>query len=125
MAKIQKVQKDKKLKSEQKKDMKKAAKEKWDSSNAEDLFRAILTLENTDEAKRFFRDLLTAPEIMDFSQRWKTARLLDEGTPYLEIGRQTWMSSKTIARIQRWLKRGKGGYRLVLDRMKRSEPFGF
>jgi len=99
--------------------MKKVAKEKWDSSSAEDLFRAILTLKNTDEAKRFFRDLLTEPEIMDFSQRWKTARLLDNGEPYSEIGRQTWMSSKTIARIQRWLKQGKGGYRLVLDRMKR------
>ncbi len=100
-------------------------KEKWNNTDAGELFRAILMLKDTDEAKRFFRDLLTEPEIMDFSQRWKTARLLDEGTPYLEIGRQTWMSSKTIARIQRWLKRGRGGYRLILDRMKRSKLSNF
>ena len=100
-------------------------KEKWNNIDAEELFRAILMLENTNEAKRFFRDLLTEPEIMDFSQRWKTARLLDQGVPYSEIGRKTWMSSKTIARIQRWLKRGKGGYRLILDRMKRSKPSNF
>ncbi len=92
--------------------------EKWNNADADELFKAILTLKNTDEARRFFRDLLTEPEIVDFSQRWKTARLLDKGVPYSEIGRRTWMSSKTIARIQRWLKRGKGGYRLVLDRMK-------
>ncbi len=100
-------------------------KEKWNNADAEELFRAILMLKNTDEAKRFFRDLLTEPEIMDFSQRWKTAQLLDQGVPYSEIGRKTWMSSKTIARIQRWLKRGKRGYRLILDRMKHSKSFNF
>ena len=40
--------------------------EKWDNADAEELFRAVLKLKNTDEAKRFFRDLLTEPEILDF-----------------------------------------------------------
>ena len=92
--------------------------EKWDNADAGRLFEAILKLKNTDEAKRFFRDLLTESEIADFSERWKVARLLDRGVPYAEIGRQVWMSSKTIARIQKWLKGGKGGYRLILDRMR-------
>ena len=94
--------------------------EKWNNADAEELFRAILKLKNTDEAKKFFRDLLTEPEMLDFAERWKVARLLDRGVPYTEISRQVWMSSKTIARIQRWLKRGKGGYRLVLDRTKQT-----
>ena len=92
--------------------------EKWDNADAERLFEAILKLKNIDEAKRFFRDLLTESEIADFSERWKVARLLDRGVPYAEIGRQVWMSSKTIARIQKWLKSGKGGYRLMLDRIR-------
>lgn len=98
----------------------KRGKEKWDNPDVEELFRAILKLKNSDEAKRFFRDLLTEPEILDFAERWKVARLLDRGVSYTEISRQVWMSSKTIARIQRWLKRGKGGYRLILDRMKQT-----
>lgn len=98
----------------------KTKQEKWDNADVEKLFQAILKLKNTDEAKRFFRDLLTEPEILDFAERWKVARLLDKGVSYTEISRQVWMSSKTIARIQRWLKRGKGGYRMVLDRMKQT-----
>ena len=98
----------------------KTKQEKWNNPDADELFRAILKLKNADEAKRFFRDLLTEPEILDFAERWKVARLLDKGVSYTEISRQVWMSSKTIARIQRWLKRGKGGYRLVLDRMKQT-----
>ena len=98
----------------------KRGREKWDNADTEELFRAVLKLRNTDEAKRFFRDLLTEYEILDFAERWKVARLLDRGVQYAEIGRQVWMSSKTIARIQRWLKRGKGDYRLILDRIKQT-----
>lgn len=94
--------------------------ERWDNSDAEELFRIILKLKNAEEAKRFFRDLLTESEILDFAERWKVARLLDRNVPYAEISRQVWMSSKTIARIQRWLKNGEGGYRLMLDRMKQA-----
>lgn len=92
-------------------------KEKWDTLDAESLFRAVLNLRNAGEVKNFFRDLLTENEILEFSQRWKAARLLAEGISYREIGRRTWMSPRTIARIQKWLKSGKGGYRLMIGRL--------
>jgi TrpR-related protein YerC/YecD len=91
--------------------------EKWLTSDTDELFRAILQLRDVAEARNFFRDLLTEKEIIELGQRWKVARLLARGVPYSEIGRQTWMSSTTIARIQKWLKGGRGGYRLMLHRL--------
>ncbi len=96
--------------------MGKKQKEKWDNEDAEALFEAILQLRSISEAKSFFRDLLTENEIHGFAQRWKVARLLAKGVSYREIGRQTGMSPRTIARIQKWLRSGKGGYRMVLKR---------
>ncbi|MEK7608173.1 MAG: YerC/YecD family TrpR-related protein [Patescibacteria group bacterium] len=91
-------------------------KERWDNEATEELLKAVLKLRNLGEAKAFFRDLLTEKELLEFGNRWKVARMLSRGVPYLEIGRQTWMSSTTIARIQKWLKDGKGGYRKMLQK---------
>lgn len=92
----------------------------WMNHDTEAFFGAILLLKHVDEAKKFFRDLLTEKEIKEFGQRWKVARMLAEGTIYTAIERETGMSSTTIARVHKWLKKGKGGYRLVLERLKKS-----
>ena len=89
---------------------------KSNSSLSEQLYTAILSLKTLDEAKRFFRDLLTEEEIEEFSKRWQTARMLDEKVPYTAIQEKTGLSSTTVARISRWLRKGKGGYRLAIDR---------
>ena len=89
--------------------------------DADALWGAVLEIKNLHEARRFFRDLLTEQEILEFANRWKVARLLNKKVPYLEIERQTWMSSTTIARIQRWLKKGMGGYRLMLERTEKNK----
>ncbi len=85
-------------------------------SDIESLYRATLSLRNMEEAKRFFRDLLTETEIEEFAERWKAARLLARGYSYTRIIEETGMSSTTVARVGRWLKKGTGGYRLVLKR---------
>ena len=51
----------------------------WRTPDAEALFEAILRLEDTDEAERFFRDLCTLGELRDMAQRWAVVRLLDSG----------------------------------------------
>lgn len=84
------------------------------------LYQAILSLESVDETKKFFRDLLTQTEIEEFARRWKTARLLAEGVPYTQIVEETGLSSTTVARVARWVKRGTGGYRLVMKRLRAS-----
>jgi TrpR-related protein YerC/YecD len=80
------------------------------------LYSAILQLESLDECKKFFGDLLTEYEIKEFVERWKAARMLSEGIPYTQIEAETGLSTRTIARVGRWLKKGKGGYAMMLKR---------
>ncbi len=83
-----------------------------------ELLHAIASLENESEALRFLRDLLTEAEIKEFANRWKAARMLSKHVAYKEIEKQTGMSSTTIARIQKWLTDGMGGYPLMIERIK-------
>jgi TrpR-related protein YerC/YecD len=53
------------------------------------------------------------------AHRWQVARLLEQGLPYLEISKRTHASTTTVTRVAYWLHHGEGGYRLVLDRLKR------
>ena len=93
-------------------------KDKWINQDSDELFKAILQLRDIKEARKFFRDLLTVKEILEFSKRWKAARMLNKKIPYTKIEKETGLSSTTIARVQKWLKKGKGGYRLILKRLK-------
>lgn len=92
----------------------------WTKSSNQSLLDALLALESRAEAQRFLRDLLTEFEIAEFANRWQAAQLLDRGTSYVQIRRQTGLSSRTIARIQKWLTQGTGGYRLMIDRLAAS-----
>jgi TrpR-related protein YerC/YecD len=91
----------------------------WRTSETTDLFETILALQTPEEAERFFRDLCTIGELEAMTHRWHAARLIDEGLPYLEVARQTGASTTTVTRVAHWLRYGEGGYRLVLDRLKR------
>lgn len=94
----------------------------WNNPRADQLWQAILGLKTPAEAKRFFRDLLTPREIIEFSNRWYVASLLAAKVPYTEIERLSGLSSTTIARIAKWLNRGAGGYRLALRRVHHHQP---
>ncbi|PIR96509.1 MAG: DNA-binding transcriptional regulator [Candidatus Doudnabacteria bacterium CG10_big_fil_rev_8_21_14_0_10_42_18] len=89
----------------------------WDNKKTEELVKAILALKNKSEAKRFLRDLLTPGELEEFGNRWLAARMLNAKISYTTIRGRTGLSSTTIARISKWLKKGKGGYRLILNRL--------
>ena len=77
---------------------------------------AIATLRDAEEALRFLRDLCTVNELREFAARWEVARLLDAGMSYHEISERTGASSATISRVNQWLRYGRDGYRLLLDR---------
>ncbi|HEX7041942.1 MAG TPA: YerC/YecD family TrpR-related protein [Patescibacteria group bacterium] len=87
------------------------------SKDVEELFKTLLQLKTVGECRNYLRDLLTEAEIKEFANRWKVARLLEEKVPYEDITKKTGMSSTTIARIQKWLQNGKGGYRLMLKKI--------
>ncbi len=89
----------------------------WRNDATAALFDAIVTLQDRDEAARFFRDLCTYRELDEMSARWEVVRNLAEGVPYREIHGRTGASTATITRINQWLQHGTGGYRAMLDRL--------
>lgn len=82
--------------------------------------KAILTLKDVGEVRAFLDDLCTPAELRAFAERFKVARLLDEGQlSYREISERTGASTTTVTRVARFLREmPHQGYRLVLDRMK-------
>lgn len=94
----------------------------WKTRRTKELWDAVLTLKNPAEAAAFFRDLLTIPEILEFANRWRAARMLNDGISYTAITAETGLSSRTVARIARWLNRGQGGYRLAIARQHHRRP---
>ena len=93
--------------------------DRWMNDATRELADAVATLRNADEALRFLRDLCTVNELREFAARWEVARQLDVGTSYHEISERTGASSATISRVNQWLRYGRDGYRLVLDRRRR------
>ncbi len=89
---------------------------KLETKDKENLFLAILSLQTLEEARAFFRDLLTEKEIEEFSNRWRAAKMLSEGVPYSKIQMETGLSSRTVARISKWLQSGTDGYKLMINR---------
>ena len=84
----------------------------------ENLFEAILCLENMEECYNFFEDLCTITELRAMAQRFQVARMLDQGQIYSDIVRETGASTATISRVNKCLIYGTDGYRMVLDRAK-------
>ena len=90
------------------------------SEDREALIRALLSLETPDEMRAFLDDLCTPSEMRAFAERFKVARLLDEGQlSYREISERTGASTTTVTRVARFLREmPHQGYRRVLDRLK-------
>ncbi|MDD5907347.1 MAG: YerC/YecD family TrpR-related protein [Clostridia bacterium] len=80
------------------------------------LFQAILTLEDLDQCYELFSDLCTVTELLAMKQRFWVARLLKEGYIYSDIVDLTGASTATISRVNRCLQYGDGGYERALQR---------
>lgn len=79
------------------------------------LMKAVLSLENEEDAYRFFEDVCTVAELKSMAQRLEVAILLRQGVTYQEIVKRTGASSTTISRVNRALLYGAEGYHRVLD----------
>ena len=97
----------------------------WNTKKTKQLIAGILELKNTDEAKRFLRDLMTPQEIKEFANRLEAASLLSSLMQYNFITERTGLSSATIARIAKWLGGNLGGYRLILNRLNHHNSSSF
>ncbi|MEZ5897022.1 MAG: YerC/YecD family TrpR-related protein [Parvularculaceae bacterium] len=93
-----------------------------DFDDRDALFAAIAAVATPDEARRFLTDLATPSEIRALAERWRIARMLDQGgNSYREISAVTGASTTTVVRVSRFLNdEPHRGYRFMLDRLNKS-----
>ena len=82
-------------------------------SKIEMLYELISTIKNGNDCKEFFEDLCTYKEINAMAQRLHAAKLLMEGVTYEEIIEETGISSATLSRVSKCVKRGNGYKKLL------------
>ena len=96
-------------------------KDKINEDYNSNLYKALLSLQTEEEFKKFFDDICTIGELNSIAQRLEVARLLDKEETFVEIGEKTGASSATISRVNRCIRYGEGGYKIVLDRLKENK----
>ena len=89
---------------------------KFKRDDIDELFRAILLLEDEEDCYRFFEDVCTVNEIHAIAQRLQVAKLLSEDKTYSEIEAVTKASTATTSRINKCLVYGADGYTRILQR---------
>ena len=90
---------------------------KFKRDDIDELFRAILLLEDEEDCYRFFEDVCTVNEIHAIAQRLQVAKLLSEDKTYSEIEAVTKASTATISRINKCLVYGADAYKRILQRL--------
>ncbi|MBR5224543.1 MAG: TrpR-like protein YerC/YecD [Clostridia bacterium] len=85
------------------------------------LIRAVLALENEEEALAFFEDIFTIRELQSVAQRLSVAQLLSKKVTYQEIAETTGASTATISRVNHSLSYGAGGYQKVLAKIRAKD----
>lgn len=87
----------------------------------DNLFDAILSLKEREEAYLFFEDLCTKNEILSLAQRFEVARMLYEHHTYQDISEKTGASTATISRVNRILTDGNGTFSNLLEKNRKSD----
>ena len=90
-----------------------------EKKNINQFYEAVLSLKDKQECELFFEDIATIKELLEISSRLEVAKMLDEGKVFNDISKETGASSATISRVNKCLNYGPGGYRLVLDKIKK------
>ena len=85
------------------------------------LFDAILCLENREECYTFFFVVCTVNELLSLSQRFEVAGMLRDHKTYLDIAEKTGASTATISRVNRSLNHGNDGYDMVFTRLEQKK----
>lgn len=88
---------------------------------SDQLFDAILSLNNNEECYQFFEDICTVSELKSLAQRLEVARMLETGHTYDDIVARTGASTATISRVKRCLHYGADGYKTILERLGNKE----
>ena len=95
--------------------------DKMRDEQTDNLFRAVLSLNNIDECYAFFEDLCTVSELREMAKRLTAARMLNNNYIYSDISDKTGLSTATISRVNRCLKYGNDGYAEILRLLDRKK----
>ena len=87
----------------------------------DELYDMISVLENREEVKNFFRDLLTPSESLMLARRIAIAKMLIKGSTYDEIKKELNVGYDNIKSVYRWLYDGFGGYNLALEKFAKKK----
>ena len=90
---------------------------KHHKESMDNLFKAILSLQNIEECYSFFEDACTIQELESIAQRFEVATLLSQGKSYVDINKLTGASTATICRVSKCVNYGEGGYKTAIDRL--------
>lgn len=93
---------------------------KFKRADIDELFKAVLLLQDEEECYRFFEDICTINEIHAIAQRLEVAKLLSEKKTYSRIEKATGASTATISRVNKCLIYGAEGYTRILERLKEN-----
>lgn len=91
--------------------------QRMDKTAINKLYKAVISLETTDECSAFFDDICTVQELEALAQRLEVACQLLDGKSYVDINKTTGASTATICRVSKCLNYGDGGYKTVIDRL--------
>lgn len=94
---------------------------KFKRDDIDELFKAVLTLQDEEDCYRFFEDICTINEIHAIAQRLQVAKLLSQKKTYSEIEEITKASTATISRINKCLVYGAEGYQRILARLNEQK----
>ncbi len=94
---------------------------KLQSQSLDQLFDAVLGLKTREDCYAFFEDLCTVKEMQDMAQRLEVAKMLSDGSSYVEIAEKAETSTATIGRVSRCLNYGSGGYKAAIQRMREEQ----
>ena len=90
----------------------------WHNESTDGLCEALLALKNKEECYAFLDDICTIKEVLEMSQRLWVAKLLNKDMSYVQISRQTGVSTSTISRISKCFEYGNGGYKMIIERLQ-------
>jgi TrpR-related protein YerC/YecD len=93
----------------------------WARIGSQDLVAAIGSLKGEAEIRAFLRDIATETELATYVMRLEVAKRLLAGNSFAQIAEETGQSPTTITRVNRWLKGGAGGYKIVIPRLRRVQ----
>lgn len=87
----------------------------------DEFWRAVTLLENKDEVRDFFRDIITSTERKMLANRLQIAKLLHQDADYAFIKKELNVSNETIANIAKQLDSFGAGYRMIIPRLLDAE----